>query len=78
MKCLQQIEASQTVLMDRWNLRVDPNPDTPEKGDAVPLNIMNNYFSIGVVRIRAVNEIREFLRFPSVVLSHRTWTAWNF
>lgn len=47
-KFLQQIESSQTQLMDRWNLRVDPNPDTVEKGDPVPLNIMNNYFSIGV------------------------------
>ncbi|XP_077967311.1 diacylglycerol kinase beta-like isoform X5 [Styela clava] len=47
-KCLQQIEASQSVMMDRWNLKVDHDPETKEKGDPVPLTIMNNYFSVGV------------------------------
>lgn len=50
LKVLQQIEASQPVMMDRWYLKVESGPNSTEKGDPVPLSIMNNYFSVGVVR----------------------------
>jgi len=49
LKYLQFIEGSELVKMDRWYLDVDPHKNVTEKGDPVPLNIMNNYFSIGVV-----------------------------
>nr|CAB3237523.1 diacylglycerol kinase beta [Phallusia mammillata] len=48
MKVLQQIVGSDLVQMDRWNLRVDAKEGLSQKGDPVPLSIMNNYFSIGV------------------------------
>ncbi|XP_078482901.1 diacylglycerol kinase beta isoform X1 [Ciona intestinalis] len=48
MKVLQQVENSQSVMMDRWNLNVKCEVETSEVGDPVPLSIMNNYFSIGV------------------------------
>lgn len=51
-KILSNIEHSDTVLLDRWSLKVTPNPnasDENEKGrDTLPLNVVNNYFSFGV------------------------------
>ena len=46
---LKEIEGSLLVHMDRWSVQVIP--DNPQDvGDLVPFEIINNYFSIGVVR----------------------------
>ncbi|XP_058833302.1 eye-specific diacylglycerol kinase isoform X2 [Topomyia yanbarensis] len=50
-KILGNIGNSDTVLLDRWSLKVDPNPDVPNADDGkdnLPLNVVNNYFSLGV------------------------------
>lgn len=39
------------MLLDRWKLQVDPNPDVPDTDDGkdqLPLSVVNNYFSLGV------------------------------
>lgn len=53
-KILSSIGESETILLDRWQLVVERNPDVPnddENGKAkenLPLNVVNNYFSLGV------------------------------
>uniref|UniRef100_A0A2K6N0Z4 Diacylglycerol kinase n=2 Tax=Rhinopithecus TaxID=542827 RepID=A0A2K6N0Z4_RHIBE len=51
-KILCQVEDGTIVQLDRWNLHVERNPDLPpeEIEDGVcklPLNVFNNYFSLG-------------------------------
>lgn len=50
-KILSNIGNSETVLLDRWQLKVEKNADAKDKGDGkeqLPLSVVNNYFSMGV------------------------------
>jgi diacylglycerol kinase (ATP) len=50
-KILEDTFDADTILLDRWSLNVQPNPEYPnvEKGKpTLPLNVVNNYFSLGV------------------------------
>ncbi|KMQ94692.1 eye-specific diacylglycerol kinase [Lasius niger] len=53
-KILTSIGDSETTLLDRWQLKVERNPDAKNDDDggkgkeSLPLNVVNNYFSLGV------------------------------
>ncbi|XP_076664280.1 retinal degeneration A isoform X3 [Andrena cerasifolii] len=53
-KILMNIGESETTLLDRWQLIVERNPDAQGDDDNgkgkenLPLNVVNNYFSLGV------------------------------
>ncbi|KAL0104888.1 hypothetical protein PUN28_016499 [Cardiocondyla obscurior] len=53
-KILTSISDSETTLLDRWQLKVERNPDAKNDDDggkgkeSLPLNVVNNYFSLGV------------------------------
>ncbi|CAH2003450.1 unnamed protein product [Acanthoscelides obtectus] len=49
-KILLNISNSETVSLDRWSLDVQKNPEANEDGgkENLPLNVVNNYYSLGV------------------------------
>jgi len=49
-KILKRVSLGHTVMLDRWHIQFSNSGDgEEEKGDPIPCNIFNNYFSIGVV-----------------------------
>ncbi|XP_036373514.1 diacylglycerol kinase iota isoform X1 [Megalops cyprinoides] len=47
-KILCHVEDGTVVQLDRWNLQVESSPTHPEEGtQKLPLNVFNNYFSLG-------------------------------
>jgi diacylglycerol kinase (ATP) len=48
-KILKKVSHAPVVMLDRWLIEFSTKTDTEEKGDDIPYNIINNYFSIGVV-----------------------------
>ncbi|XP_055083499.1 diacylglycerol kinase zeta-like isoform X1 [Periophthalmus magnuspinnatus] len=51
-KILSHVEDGDAVLLDRWNLCVEPNHSAPadsdeQQTDKLPLDVFNNYFSLG-------------------------------
>lgn len=54
-KVLQKVSHSSCIMMDRWKIEFSkPEEGEEEEGDPIPYNIINNYFSIGVVSIKVI------------------------
>ncbi|CAF1208767.1 unnamed protein product [Rotaria sordida] len=47
-KVLKKVSQAPVIMLDRWQIEFSTRTDTEEKGDDIPYNIINNYFSIGV------------------------------
>ena len=48
-KIIRRVSQGRTVMLDRWEIEFSSTENCGEKGDQIPCNIINNYFSIGVV-----------------------------
>ncbi|KAM6945708.1 diacylglycerol kinase zeta [Aplochiton taeniatus] len=52
-KILSHVEEGPVVQLDRWDLRVEPNPEAgaeekdEQQTDKLPMDVFNNYFSLG-------------------------------
>lgn len=57
-KLLTRISDGHTVMLDRWEIEFSSTESNTDTGDPVPCNIINNYFSIGVVRVRGVSSAK--------------------
>lgn len=54
-KILKKVEQSSIAMLDRWQIEISSSggcgSQDEEKGDPIPCNIFNNYFSVGVVSL---------------------------
>ena len=68
-KILQKVSQSARVMMDRWKIEFSKpeEGDEEEEGDPIPCNIINNYFSIGVVSETVLPDCKCCLSFGVIL-----------
>jgi diacylglycerol kinase (ATP) len=67
---LERVEHARPVMLDRWALRLEQT-DPDDKGDLLPSSIVNNYFSIGVVRTNFRICFHFVARLQDASIAHR-------
>ncbi|XP_003377874.1 diacylglycerol kinase alpha [Trichinella spiralis] len=75
---LKSIEKSRVVTLDRWETNLIENDDS-EKGDAMPNNIITNYFSVGVQSVCYVMSMFYFFdQFEMIFFIRMKNKLWYF